>query len=141
MQHMLTETNTLSLHLMHMNSWFVGPVNTKEIFIMIIVVLDLFKEGVAIEVVYVIEQCYYNNNIMVTQVIVYWFQVEMEIQSMSNFMYVRNRLILLSIDKITTTIINSKDKVMVKMAQVFQVSVGNSQTEYQDTIPCTCILL
>ena len=78
---------------------------------------------------------------MVTQVIVYWFQVEMEIQSMSNFMYVRNRLILLSIDKITTTIINSKDKVMVKMAQVFQVSVGNSQTEYQDTIPCTCILL
>ena len=28
-----------------------------------------------------------------------------------------------------------------KMAQVFQVSVGNSQIEYQDTIPWTCILL
>ena len=38
---MLTETNTLSLHMMHMSSWFVGPVISKEMVASTIVVVDV----------------------------------------------------------------------------------------------------
>ena len=42
---MLAERNTLSLHLMYMDSWFVGTFNSKEIFTIVKLVVDVVDEG------------------------------------------------------------------------------------------------
>ena len=114
---MLTETNTLSLHMMHMSSWFVGPVISKEMVASTIVVVDVVNQGVAIVAVEIMELCYYNNNRIITNTIVRWCQVETEKQLTLNVMDFRNGGILLSISQITTAIINAKFKVVVKMSQ------------------------
>ena len=43
MQHMLAETNTLSLHMIHMKSWFVRTVNYKEMVSIAEVVAEVVK--------------------------------------------------------------------------------------------------
>ena len=62
---MLAEKNTLSLYIIHMTSWFVGKVDTKEVFTIATVVVGGIEEGVAIVAVDVMEQCSFSNNIMV----------------------------------------------------------------------------
>ena len=56
---------------------------------------------------------------MATNTIVHWFQVETEIKSMTNVMDVINGGILLSIYQITITMINAKDKGVVKLSQFY----------------------
>ena len=64
-------------------------------------------------------ECSYNTIILSTNTIVRWLQVEMETKSMPNVMDVINGGILLSIYQITITMINTKDKGVVKLSQFY----------------------
>ena len=77
----------------------------------------MVKIRVTVVVVYAMGRFYYNNIIMATNTIIRWFQADTDIKSMPNVMDVRNGGILLSIYQITITMINAKDKGVVKLSQ------------------------